>query len=219
MKTDMVVRGDVLDELEWEPGVHAARIGVTVQDGVVTLTGEVETYGEKSDAERAALRVAGVKAVADELQVRLATQHVRSDADIARAAATALEWNSTVPRDRIKVVVKQGWVTLEGEVEWAYQRTVAKNAVRWLTGVQGVTNLITVKPRVTVTATGLQTKIEQAFTRSAELDAKTITAEVTGSTIVLRGTVHSWAEKQEAERVAWASPGVTDVRNDIRIAA
>lgn len=219
MKTDMVVRGDVLDELEWEPGVNAARIGVAVQEGVVTLTGEVETYGEKADAERAALRVAGVKAVADELQVRLGALHVRSDADIARAVAAALEWNSAVPRDRIKIVVKQGWVTLEGEVEWAYQRTAAKNAVRWLTGVRTVTDLITVKPRVTVTATGLQTKIEQAFTRSAELDAKTITAEVKGSTVVLRGAVHSWAEKQEAERVAWASPGVASVRNDIRIAA
>ena len=217
MKTDIALQGDVLDELDWEPGINAARIGVAVNGGVVTLSGEVESYYEKVDAERATLRVAGVKAVADELTIRLPGVSMRSDADLALAVTGALEWNSAVPLDRIKAVVKQGFVTLEGEVEWAYQRAAATEAVRRLTGVQGVTDHIVVKPRASQTE--IRAKIEQAFKRSAELDARRITAEVVGSNVVLRGSVRSWAEKQEAERVAWASPGVANVKNDLTIAS
>jgi osmotically-inducible protein OsmY len=216
MTADTALQADVLDELEWAAGINAARIGVAVKGGVVTLSGEVDSYAEKLDAERAALRVAGVKAVADELTIRLPSASMRSDADLARAVTEALDWNSSIPRDRIKAVVKQAAVTLEGEVDWAHQRTAATEAVRRLTGVLGVTDHIVVKPRVT--QAGIQTKIEQAFKRSAEIDAQRIIVEVVGSTVVLRGSVRSRAEKQEAERVAWASPGVANVKNDLTIA-
>jgi osmotically-inducible protein OsmY len=211
MKTDMVLKGEVLDELEWEPSINATRIGVAVKDGVVTLTGEVESYHEKLEAERAALRVAGVKGIASEIEIHLPGTSHRSDADIARAAVDALRWNSSVPPDRIQVVVKKGWVTLEGDVDWGYQKTAAEDTVRRLMGVVGVSSQVAVKARPT--AAGIKTRIEQAFKRNAEIDANRISAEVTDSTVVLRGTVRSWSEKQEAERVAWASPGVSSVQN------
>jgi len=214
-RTDAQIQSDVLAELKWDARVMPNEIGVTVKDGVVTLTGWVDSYNKRWAAEDAAHRVRGVKAVANDIEVRLSSGAERNDTDIAAAAARALEWDAFVPIDKIDVTVSKGWVTLKGEVEWQYQKQDAERAVGRLAGVKGVTNLIIVKPRLTPSE--LKAKIEQALVRSAELDAKRITVDVVGSKVTLKGTVRSWAEKQEAERQAWLAPGVTSVDNRITI--
>ncbi len=216
MKNDIEIQRDVLDELAWEPSVNAAHIGVSVKDGIVALTGHVPSYAEKFAAELAARRVYGVKAIVNELEVKLPGSSTRTDEDIAADAVKALQSNVFVPADAIRVTVRDGWIILEGEVEWQYQRDAAENAVRLLAGVKGVSNLIEIKPRVSPAE--VQRKIEDAIRRSAEMDARRVGVEVRDGEVVLRGTVRSWAEREEAERAAWAAPGVRRVEDQITVA-
>jgi len=213
--SDLELKKRVETELNWEPSVNAAEIGVAVKDGIVTLAGRVDSYWEKIGAERAAARIAGVRAVANELEIRLPLSSERTDEDIARAAVNRLDWSISVPKDRIKVKVSKGWVTLEGSVNWQFQKRAAEDAVRNLMGVKGVLNHIEVKPQVSTTA--VKTAIDAALKRSAEVDANRITVEADGDRVILQGTVRSWFERDEAERVAWRAPGVRTVDNRITI--
>jgi osmotically-inducible protein OsmY len=213
--TDRTLQEQVQEALDWEPSVETEDIGVTVEQGVVTLRGDVKSYAEKTSAERVALGVYGVKAVANDLNVRIGSALTRTDSDIALAAVNALKWNSQVPAGKITVTVRQGWVTLKGEVDWNYQRDTAARVVRELLGVIGVENAITVKPRVSVE--DVESKIEAALKRSAEVDARRIHVGVTDGKVVLSGNVRSWAEREEARRAAWAAPGVKDVDDRISV--
>ena len=213
--TDRELQRHVENALDWEPSVDAADVGVSVDGGVVTLRGDVGSYAARSTAERAALRVYGVKAVANDLTVRLVTGFVRNDTDIAQAAVTALAWNTFVPQNRVTITVAKGWLTLNGSLDWQYQKEAAARAVRDLTGVQGVMNNITVKPHVQ--AGDVQAKIEAAFKRSAEIDARRVSVTATDGKVVLNGHVRSWTERQEAERAAWAAPGVSQVDDRITV--
>src|SRR5258706_11050723 len=214
--TDKDIQQAVLRELEWAPQIRSTEIGVAVKDGIVTLAGSVDSYTKRFDAERAAKRVAGVKAVVNDLEVHLPSSSERTDEAIARATVRALADSISVPRDRVKVTVSDGWITLEGDVEWQYQRAAAESAVRYLMGVKGGTNLITIKPRVSPSE--IRIKIEAALRRPAELDAQRSTGETEGSKGILRGSVRSWAEREEAERAAWRAPGVTQGENLITVA-
>ena len=210
MKTDKQVQQDVIAELSWEPSVNAAHIGVEVSNGVVTLAGHVSSYSEKFNAERATQRVAGVKALAVEMDVKVAGATAkRTDADIAQSVESVLQWATYFPSDSIKVKVEGGWITLSGDVEWDYQRQTAIDAVRHLSGVTGVSNLIAIKPAVSSTL--VKSDIEAALKRRARTDAQKISVEVHGSDVTLTGAVHSWSERELARNSAWSSPGVSNV--------
>jgi len=215
MGSDSEIERDVKDELQWDPDLDATNIAVSVKDGVVTLAGYVKSYTDKYEAEAAAKRVASVRAVANDLEVRLPSVDERPDPDIARDAVAAIKSQLPISSEHIKVVIKNGWVSLEGQVEWQYQRQTAEKAVRRIKGVKGVSNLIQLRPRAQ--PEDIKRKIQEAFKRNAEVDANRIMVETNGSEVILKGTVRSWVEREEAERVAWSAPGVTKVEDRIAV--
>jgi osmotically-inducible protein OsmY len=217
MKSDMQLQTDVLDELKWDPAVNAEQIRVEVKDGLVTLAGCVESFAEKWAADSAAKRVSGVKALALEIRVEPTRFRDLTDADIARAAEHALKWHAHVPQDRITVTVEKGRITLEGEVEKQFEREIALQVVLHLAGVTGVNNQIALKPQVEPTQ--VKAKIKAAFQRSAIVDARRIKVKAEGGKVILTGTVSTWVEYQDAERAAWAAPGVREVKNLLKIEA
>ncbi|MGV8917075.1 MAG: BON domain-containing protein [Pseudomonas sp.] len=210
---DLTLRRDVLDELEFQPHIDAAAIGVAVENGVVSLSGHVATFAEKIAAERAVKSVKGVRAVAEEIEVHIPSDLDLDDGTIATRCLDVIRWNVAIPEDRIQVKVQNGWVTLDGEVDWIYQMENAEKAVRKLAGITGIYNLLTLRPQIIVQ--DIKTRIEEALRRNAELDANHIRVTLEGKTVKLEGRVHLWLERKAAERVAWAVPGVTHVENDI----
>lgn len=215
MKTDSRIKQDVQDELAWEPSIDENKIGVTVDEGVVTLSGEVDSFAKKIAAEKAAKRVSGVKAVAEDIVVKYPSSLEKSDTEIAKAAVEALEWHSSVPDNAVMVKVENGWVYLSGNVAWAYQKYSASNAVKDLKGVKGVSNSISLKQEVKPVL--VKDTIEDAFERSARINAKGITVTTEGNTVTLRGKVHSLKEKEEAEKAAFRAPGVLEVVNKLSV--
>jgi osmotically-inducible protein OsmY len=213
MKSDSEIERDVREELQWDPDLNAEDIAVSVENGVVTLAGFTPSYTDRLEAEGAAKRVAGVLGVANDIDVRLPAIDQRPDPDIARDAVAALKAQLPISYDRIKVIVKDGWLALEGAAEWQYQRSAAESAVRKVKGVKGVTNVVTVAPKAQ--PGDIRKKIQEAFKRNAAVDADRITVETDGGEVVLKGTVRSWIEREEAERVAWSAPGVTKVEDRI----
>ena len=213
MKTDAQIKRDVQDELIWEPSIDETKIGVSVEDGVVTLSGEVDSYAKKIAAEKAAKRVKGVKAVAEDIIVNYGMEDEKTDTEIAKAVVNALQWHASVPEDAVIPKVENGWVYLSGQVRWGYQKESAKNAVKDLSGVKGVINSITISQGVEPLE--VKKRIKDAFERSAELEARGIRVLTEGHTVTLEGTVHSLKEKEEAERTAFNAPGVYDVKNNL----
>jgi osmotically-inducible protein OsmY len=215
MKTDHQLQLDVLAELSWEPAVDAEDIGVEVKDGIVTLAGHVNSYAEKIDAERATMRVSGVKALAVEMDVKLAGSSARNDVDIARSVDNVLQWTTYLPEKSVKIKVESGWVTLSGEVTWEFQRQAVISAVRYLMGVKGVNDQLVIKPKIS--APVVKADIEAALKRRAQKDAHEISVSVNGTGVTLTGKVHSWSERELATNTAWASPGVKTVVDNITL--
>jgi osmotically-inducible protein OsmY len=213
MRTDLELQKDVIEELKWESSIKASDIGVSVSNGVVTLSGYVDSFTKKKAAENAALRVAGVSAVAEDIVVRIGATDKKSDTEVAQAIITAIRWNNIIDENKIKVKVESGWVTLEGEVEWSFEKNAIEHTIENLIGVRGVSNLITISSKLKTT--DIKQKITAAFHRSATLDANNIIVDSVGNTVILRGVVRSYAEKQDALRVAWNAPGVTKVDNKL----
>ena len=217
MKTDSDIQKDVIDELEWEPFLKASEIGVAVKNGVVTLTGTVDSYGKKISAENASKRVAGVRAVAEDIEVKLLSGGKRNDTEIAEAVLNAIKWHSAVQENKIKVKVEDGWVVLEGEVEWEFQRSAARHQVENLMGVKGISNNVKVIPRLNPSE--IKQKINAAFHRSATVDSEKVKVAVDGNKVILSGKVRTYAVRKEAESAAWLAPGVMKVENIIEIDA
>ncbi len=215
MRTDLEIKQDVLDEMEWQPNIDETQIGVIVENGIVTLKGTVNSYSKKMEAEKAAENVKGVKAVAEDIEVKYGTTSKKSDTEVAKAVANSLNWNSSVPDDKISVKVEDGWVYLSGEVNYIYQKDAAKRAVQNLTGVKHVKNSLSIKQ--VVKPFEIKKKITKALERLADLDAKTIIVEADGHTVKLRGKVHSMHEKDEARKVAYLAPGVYKVKNELEV--
>jgi len=215
MKSDLQIQKDVMEEIKWEPFLKSSEIGVAVKNGVVTLSGQVDAYSKKLAAEKAAKKVSGVKAVAEDIQVGVSPSFRKTDAEIAEAVLNALKWHSAVQEEKIKIKVEDGYVRLDGEVDWAYQRNSAQSAIENLTDVKSVLNLITVKPLAKPSE--IQQKISSAFRRSATIDAAKISVEVFGGKVTLRGKVRSFGEKDDAEHAAWSAPGVVSVTSELKI--
>ncbi|MHA4844132.1 BON domain-containing protein [Flavitalea antarctica] len=215
MKTDIQIQKDVQDELNWEPFINASEIGVAVKNGIVTLSGQVDSYAKKLAAENAAKRVSGVKAVAEDIQIGVSPANRRNDTELAQAILNALQWHSAIQEEKIKIKVEDGNVRLEGEVEWEYQRVSAESTIQNLAGIKSILNLIKVKPKTTPTE--VKQKIIAAFQRSAVVDAANIKVDVSGARVTLRGKVRSFAEKHDAERAAWAAPGVNTIESKLEV--
>jgi len=215
MKSDTEIQRDVQNEMQWDPSLDESAIGVKVQDGVVTLVGGVSHYADRWTAEDIAKRVSGVRAVANDIEVKIPAVGERSYTDIASAAVNALKWNVSLLSADVKAVVRHGWITLSGQVKFGYQKSAAETTVRYLLGVKGIINDITVKPSIKMI--DVKQKIEEAFQRQARLDSKEIDVDVDDNQVTLKGCVHSWREKDDAARAAWAAPGVAKVENKLQV--